>query len=334
MNKLTTKGIAIAFAVACATTARAGLWDEALPGLGADDQARLVRTINYALTNYTASTKEKTIESIYKVNRDMVKSVSARDRKSILAEVFATIPEIALPALADGLAKEVINRKALGLKPDDDSYTDFAVSAQNRIYRRCRDFDFSGQRRTVFAAIMLIKGSEGDPEDLRQQLEPFIPESVRKIARDEWIPAALGEKDEPPTYEPLIEASTNDFAFSNAEILPEQLPLTLTMPSPVHADALVDDALLRDHSKNVIAPKFDDVMEVGMIGQDAGLTVMPWNTRVEDGKVEASHAGSGNRRPHPTPYGRQSGRISSSWNTGDAQTGGNFCGCGIWTTKR
>ena len=293
-----TRNAVLGLAAFAAASAAAGPWDEALPGMSSDDQLALVRTINHALTNYAASTREKTIEAVYKINRDMVKSVSAFDRKAVLAEVFATVPADALPTVADGFARELFCRKAAGFRQDDDSFADFSVSAMLRIFRRCRDLDLTGQRRTVFAAIMLLKASEGVPPDLQTQLAAFIPESVRDQALDVWIPAALGEAGEKGTYKPLVEARTNDVAVSKAELVPDQVRVQMRWPASEQGAALVNDQRDRGYSKSLFAPVFSDRHD-GIGNDDIDLFVMPWGR----------FAGDKPRRPppEPRPYNGQCG---------------------------
>ena len=200
---------AVVLAVAAALSAMAGLQDEVPPELKSDEQLHLLRTINLALRNYTATTQAKAVEAVYRVNLDMVKEMSALDRRTVLAEVFATVPEFALPAVADGFATDLFWREAAESNPNDDSFADFAISAMLRIYRRCRDLDLAGQRRTVFAVIMFLKASEGKIPDLQSQLETFIPDSLRDMARDVWIPSALGDSYRESMCERLIVPEVN-----------------------------------------------------------------------------------------------------------------------------
>ena len=189
------RNAAAALAVAAALSAMAGLQDDAQPEPSLDEQMHLLRTINLGLKDYTATTRDKAVEAVYRINRDMVKGVAESDLKTVLAEVFATVPEFALPAVADGFARDILCRKAEGLGSNYDSFADFAISAMLRIYRRCRDLDLTGQRRTVFAVIMLLKASGGEMPDLQAQLEAFIPDPIRDMARDVWIPSALARLD-------------------------------------------------------------------------------------------------------------------------------------------
>lgn len=183
-----------ALTAAAALSVLAGLQDEVPPSAhGADEQLQLLRTVNLGLKNYTAATRDKAVETVYRINRDMVKEMSTLDLRTVLAEVFATVPAFALSAVADGFATDFFCRGAAGANANADSFADFATSAMLRIYRRCRDLDPAGQRRPVFAVIMFLKASEGEPPDLQAQLEAFIPDPIRDMAREVWIPAALGK---------------------------------------------------------------------------------------------------------------------------------------------
>ncbi len=179
------------------------LRSETAPKSGSDEQSNVLRTVNLALNGCTAATRTRMTEAIYRINRDMLKETPESDRKTVLAEVFATIPEFALPTVADGFARDFFCRKAARFTDTDDSFADFAISTTFRIYRRCRELDLTGQRRIVFAVVMFLKASEGEPPDLQARLEAFIPDSIRDEARDVWIPSALGEPGR-KDFKPLI----------------------------------------------------------------------------------------------------------------------------------
>ena len=247
-----------------------GVTDDAFKGLSADERVDFVRSMNAMLPNFPAATEASRIETTYRLNRDFIKSAPAVDRRRVLAEVYATIPEYALPALTDGLSSKVFNRAAMGFKKDDDSFQSFALSAMLGIYRRCRSDNrlvVSNQRRIAFAVVMFLKASEGIPEDLMDQLIAFVPDTVRDMARDEWIPKAMGEDGKKPTYEPMLAASSNDVDVAKAEIRNDDLRLRLKYPNSEQQIAKVKMAEGIDNSALLLVPNFEGEYD-GLIGPE------------------------------------------------------------------
>ena len=259
------KKIIPAVALFCApfVLAAAPAVDDAFKGISVKDQIELVRALNSSMDAFKAA-EDVRAATAYRLNRDAVRAVSTKDRRRVLAEVFATIPDYALPKLADGLAKEVFNRKSAGFSPNDDSFQNFALSAMLSICQRCRAdgaLALSNQRRIAFAAIMFLKASEGDPEDFLDQLLVFIPDTIRDIARDEWIPAAMGEENRKPTYEPMMVAASNDVKVANAELPNDRRRMILHYPNPEQATAIVTDTKGMDASVTLLTPRFEDEPE-------------------------------------------------------------------------
>lgn len=287
--------VSIALAATVATAAHAAAFPgDVVKSLSADDQLELVRTLNGAMPSFAA--KEDTrIATTYRLNRDLVRAASSVDRKRVLAEVFATVPEYCLPALSDGLAGEVFNRKAAGFAKKDDSFQNFALSSMLTIYRRCRadnNLELSNQRRLVFAAIMFLKASEGDPADLLDQIIVFIPDSVRDIARDVWIPAAMGENGAKGTYRPLVEAQTNDVTVAASEVPNDTSRLMLSYPASEQASAALVQKGQAEQSVSLVEPGFRNEL-------DDGVNRRPWLG------AEEEEGGSGKHRPDPKPYRNQ-----------------------------
>lgn len=270
-----------------------GVTDDAFKGLSADERILFVRSMNAMLPTFPAATHESLVETTYRLNRDFIKSTPAVDRRRVLAEVYATVPDYALPALTDGLSSKVFNRASMGFKKDDDSFQNFALSAMLGIYRRCQGDNgqmLSNQRRIAFAVIMFLKASEGDPEDLLDQLIAFVPEVARDLARDEWIPSAMGADGRKPTYEPIMNVSTNDVTVADAGIPDDDRRLTLKFPRSEQMMAKVTMAQGIGDSKLLLVPELDDDRD--------------WIVRSAERKPVWDS------RPHchcscPTPYGGQ-----------------------------
>ena len=241
-----------------------GVTDDAFKGLSADERIDFVRSMNAMLPNFPAATQESRIETIYRLNRDFIKAAPIIDRRRVLAEVYATVPDYALPALTDGLSSKVFNREAMGFKKDDDSFQNFALSAMLGIYRRCRvdnNLVISNQRRIAFAVVMFLKASEGIPDDFLDQLIAFVPDTVRDVARDEWIPQAMGEDGKKPTYEPMLQGATNDVEVSKLERANDDIRMKLKYPNSEQQSAKVKMAEGIKDSTLLLVPKFEDEYE-------------------------------------------------------------------------
>lgn len=242
----------------------AGVTDDAFKGLSADERIGFVGSMNAMLPNFPAATEESRIETTYRLNRDFIKAAPTVDRRRVLAEVYATIPEYALPALTDGLSSKVFTRAAMGFKKDDDTFQSFALSAMLGIYRRCRSDNklvISNQRRIAFAVVMFLKASEGIPDDLMDQLIAFVPDVVRDRAREVWIPSAMGEDGKKPTYEPMMGDSTNDVEVAKLEKPNEVVRQLLKYPSSEHQIAKVQMAKNIDNSTLLLVPELEDDYE-------------------------------------------------------------------------
>lgn len=197
------------FASVMAASDAKGTFGTAFQDLAKDDQVEFVRAVNQSMATYKASTPEKRLQTIYAVNRDAVKAASEKERKAVIAEVFATAPMDALPMITDRFASELFNRKAGGFSEKDDSFVEFASATlmriRNRLFSGVPTEQYPGAR-SVFAVICFLKASEGKPEDLRQSFLFYVLSGSQELARKVWIPAALGEDGKAPSYQPILEA--------------------------------------------------------------------------------------------------------------------------------
>ena len=181
-------------------------FSDAFSELAGGDQAEFIATVNRSLADRSEPLDEHRIKTLYRINRDAVRGAPATDRKTVLAEVFATLPIACMPLLVERFSKELFSRKAAGFKENDDSFVEFASAALMRISLRCRTADDFPGTRTAYAVIMFLKASEGKPAGLREDFMIYVHSGTHEIARKEWIPAALGDGGRQPTLEPIIEA--------------------------------------------------------------------------------------------------------------------------------
>jgi len=205
-----------------------GVFGTAFLELDQDDKVELVRTMNETFSkkkqekDETEAQRQKRIKTIYALNRDAVKAAKDADKKSVIAEVFATAPIEALPTIVDGFATELFTRKMAGLNEKDDSFVEFAAATLLKVNARLRQLPTSRRpgMRSVFAVIAFLKASEGKPEDLRQSLLFYVLTGSEKLARTEWIPEAMGDDGKKPSYEKMLSAGLEGEEPAHADLHP------------------------------------------------------------------------------------------------------------------
>ncbi len=240
------------------------------------DVIELVRTVNASFTEYRATNDAKRVSTIYSVNRDAVKNAPLNRRKTVVTEVFATVPADALPAIADGFAAEFFSKKAVSPMLDGTPIADFAAANMLQIHRRCKN-EKDGARRMVFAVIMFLKAAAGDPDDLQDSLAMFIPLEVMKEAMDDWIPAALGQPGVKGSYDHLVAASTNDAIVAQAIIDADNNKATVAINGPEFRVYQKGEMRVNDSIK-ISGPKLVDTfggIDGSMAGGDIGLSRTP-----------------------------------------------------------
>lgn len=277
------------------------------------DQAEFIATVNRSLADPDKPLDDRQIKTLYSVNRDAVRGAPAADRKTVLAEVFATVPRACLPTIADRFAAELFSRKAAGFGDSDDSFVEFASAALMRISLRCRTADDFPGTRTAYAVIMFLKASEGRPASLREDFMMYIHSGTHRIAREEWIPAALGDGGRPPTYAPMIEAGIKGEEPRHKIAFPQGPPEEL--------NRLVGSEMRVDHAWDVSGPQ-PEMRELG-ISADGGLGSGVWRVprdRMHDSdspwyrRRRVGGGGGGEVRPPVEP---------------ELYVGQTLCGCNI-----
>ena len=174
--------------------------------LAASDQAPFLADVNAAIADMPGSPEEKASKYL-DVNTAALKGAQKGNLTALVAEVFATVPPEALTAVNESFASGMFNRKADPSKTyTDDQYVDIATNLLAKVQERNTTADNAGVRNT-FAVLMLIRGSNGSPADLRNMLVDFLKDAdTRSLAQNEWISPALGIGQE-KTYDPMLGAS-------------------------------------------------------------------------------------------------------------------------------
>lgn len=175
---------------------------EIVKQLDDEDQVAFLARVNEAIDGFNGSVEEKT--ALYlDAAKAALGAASPENRLAVLAEVFATVPVEALTAVNEVFASELLNRNANAANPVSDAdMKKIATDAMKAIAERTAGDGNEGVR-DAFAALMFVRASGGTPADLRDALLESVPANDRDLARDTWLPSALGENGE-KTYEPML----------------------------------------------------------------------------------------------------------------------------------
>lgn len=231
--------------------------------LDAADQVAFLSEVNAAIGAMPGSVEEKTAKYV-DVNEAVLKASKKGNLPALLAETFATVPPEALTLVNERLAADLFSRSASPAMTDDE-FTNRVFATMEVIQGRTATADDAGVRNT-FAALMFMRASEGSPADLRDNLINNLPdESTREIAKNEWIPAAMGEGQE-KSYESMLGASDAGRAPDNG--------LVLRMVAPAAMTAMLSD--LGSQSSTMTDSNFSiDQLGLPESAVEAGLSRTP-----------------------------------------------------------
>ncbi|MBE6381725.1 MAG: hypothetical protein E7049_01755 [Lentisphaerae bacterium] len=203
---------------------------EVVSQLDAADQVAFLSELNAAIEALPGSAEEKVAKYV-DVNESALKASKKGNLQAMLAETFATVPPEALTLVNERLAADLFSRSADPTVTDEE-FKNKAVDTMKIIQDRCAKADDSAVRDT-FAVLMFLRASNGQPADLRDTLVANLPdESTRELAKNEWIPPAMGEGQD-KTYDPMLGAS-------DAGEAPNEV-LVLRMASPSILTAMLGD---------------------------------------------------------------------------------------------
>lgn len=173
--------------------------------LSTADQKSFISDVNEAIAKLPASAEEKSAKAV-SVNRAALKGAtreSVKDLEAVIAEVFASAPLESLCSINESLAKDAMNRASDPKKTyTDEQFTDIAKSLVNAVNTRVAGTEDAAVRGG-FAALMMVRASNGSPESLSETLANTLGESA-ETAKNEWFPEALKD---PANYDPML-AST------------------------------------------------------------------------------------------------------------------------------
>ena len=192
-----------------------------------DEQIEFLRAVNFALAHLPGSIEEKTAKML-SINRTAaLKAPPPPENKcAVVAETFATLPIEALAVIHERYAQELFDRSKEGAPKTDEEFEKQAKTLLSAVRKRCaratapgthgveRTGGFGGKDedimpapgiRTTLAVLMMLKASGGNSKELREALMPYIETGSHVIAREEWIPAAMGDdENKEKTLDPIL----------------------------------------------------------------------------------------------------------------------------------
>ena len=202
-------------------------------GLSAEDQKQFLADVNKAISDRPASVEEKTALFL-NANSAAMRSAAEGNLKTLVAEVFATVPPESLTVIAERFAIDLFNRDAGGAgKYTDQQFTQIATETMKTVNERTAETD-NGSARSAFAIIMFVRASNTSIPDLANALIDTLPhDDAKEMAKSEWIPSALGQDGRTQGYEPLLAS-----ADAGRRPDPEQV---LVIAGPQHLVSVLAD---------------------------------------------------------------------------------------------
>lgn len=275
---------------------------ETMKQLTAEDQVKFLAEVNKAVDAMPGFTGEKT-SLFVSLNLAAVANAEKGNSAALIAESFATVSPLALPALSEHFASDLLSRSAKsGAEISDAQFEKIAVNTMEKICERCEETD-NGSSRATFAILMFIRASGGTSETLVEHLVDTLKhEDAKQMAAKEWIPAALGGEGEKANYEPLLMAV--DAGLS------ADYEAALVITGPQHSDAVIADLSGKNSESDLfpqtMTPVLDAVENVLVhqapnIGNDkVGMTAT--DGAVNGAVIEGGGLSRGepDTRPNPT----------------------------------
>ena len=180
-----------------------------MASLSSEDQVAYMSEVLTAIAAMPASDADRTEKFVAVVNSALA-SAQKGNALALVAEVYAKVPPYALAAVSESLASGLMNRANLPKTATNAFYVAIATKVMAKVNERVASEDNAGVR-SGFAAVMLIRASNSDSSDIVSAIVDALPESVRDDAKNEWVPAALGQGRD-KSYEPIMAAVEGDEA--------------------------------------------------------------------------------------------------------------------------
>ena len=203
-----------------------------MKSVAADDQATLLGDVNTAIAIVPGSAEMRAATYV-KANCAALKGAAKWNLLTLLAETFATVKIEDLTLLNERYAADVFNRAADSKRTyTDEQFVTIASNAMVKIRKWLEGSDAAGVR-DAFAVLMFVRASNGTPADLKDVLVAgMTDEEAKKLAKEEWFPAALAEG-ELKSYEAML-------AYADAGKMPDPV-VAMRVLNTQQFDAMISD---------------------------------------------------------------------------------------------
>jgi len=234
--------------------------------LSAEDQTAFLAEVNAAIAKMPGSADELAAKFLA-VDSAALQGAKDGNLTALVAEVYATVPPNALTVINESFAANQFNRSADPSKTyTDEQFTKMSKDLVNKVQERTATADNAGVRNT-FAILMMIRASNGSPNDLRDTLVDSLNDpATKELAQTEWISPALGIGQE-KTYDPMLGAAD----AGEQPNIDESLAVSVSYPDAMAAltGDLASECSIADPSSSFIAnlsPSFDNPIAGGAGG--------------------------------------------------------------------
>ena len=178
----------------------------------AAEQTEFLAKVNSAIAKKPGSIEAMAVD-FYSASKAAL--VGAKDKKAVLAEIFATVPVEHLTVLNERLSAELFSRNANPDKPvSDAAFENLAKGALAVVNKRCETAENAAARQ-MFAALMFVRASGGSPSGLADTLISQMSNVQARESASGWIAQAMGYGQE-ASYSKVL-------ADSNAEEEPDHV---------------------------------------------------------------------------------------------------------------
>ena len=181
--------------------------------LSKEDQVKFLGRVNLAVSKTRESAETKTAKFIA-ITKAALKS-SNGNLKELVAETFATISPASLAVLNEYLAANLFRRNANPARPISDERMKLLAVETMKVVQARNAGNNNSSVRDVFAILMFLRSAGATPSDLADTLISQLSDrETRTLAREDWIPAAMGVGRE-KSYDPIL-AACDAVAVKNA----------------------------------------------------------------------------------------------------------------------
>lgn len=275
---------------------------ETIKQLSAADQTSFLAEVNKAVREMPGSLEERT--ALYlSLNMVAVSSAEKGNSATLLAEVFATVPPESLTVLSERFAVDLLSRTAnQKTVVSDAQYEAIASNVVEKVRVRCEETDNCSVRVTL-AILMFVRASGGTSETLVEHLIEMIKdEEAKELARNEWIPSALGGEGRESNYDSLL-------ASADAGRRPDPQAV-LVIAGPLYGAAVIGDlngknteADMFSHTKTPILDAVENAFgqQAARAGDEKIGGASAAGGAINGAAIETGGIGGGGTDTRPTP---------------------------------